>query len=83
MQFSGGLLEGGDDRDLIRYGAQRGFRGVPESGAWMDRFLSGALDYQIPLWSGGLGTWTVAPFCDAGITSQPLLERGQLGGINH
>ena len=74
VQGSGGYQGKGDERDLMRVGAERGFRGIPDSGAWVDRYLTLALDYQIPLWSSRIGTWTVAPFCDVGYLHQPTLE---------
>jgi len=71
VQVSGAYQDGGDERDLMRIGAKRGFRGIPDSGAWVDKYMTAAFDYQIPLWSSRIGTWTVAPFCDVGYLDQP------------
>jgi len=78
LQLTGMALEKGDQRDLIRVGSQRGFRGVPDSGAWVDRCAAAAFDYQIPLWFAGFGTWTVAPFVDTGYLNQRGHESDQV-----
>ena len=77
VQGSGGYQGGGDERDLMRVGANSGFRGIPNNGAWVDRYLTLALDYQIPLWRGRIGTWTVAPFCDVGYLRQPTIDESE------
>jgi outer membrane protein assembly factor BamA len=71
VQISGAYQDGGDERDLMRVGAKRGFRGIPDSGAWVDKYMTAAFDYQIPLWRSRIGTWTVAPFFDVGYLDQP------------
>ena len=73
-QLNVGYLNNGDERDLIRVGGNRGFRGIQDEGVWVDRYATLALDYQIPIWFGNLGTWTVAPFCDIGQLRQPQGE---------
>jgi len=70
-QVRAGFLDNGDDRDLFRLGGSIGFRGIQEQGVWVDRFAALSIDYQIPVWSGDLGTWTVAPFSDFGYLNYP------------
>ena len=71
LQVMAGYLDGGDERSFFRVGGDKGFRGVPDRGAWVDQFLTASLDYQIPLWFSDAGTWTVAPFLDVGRLHQP------------
>jgi outer membrane protein assembly factor BamA len=71
LQVMAGYLHGGDERSYFRVGGNKGFRGVPDRGAWADQFLVTSLDYQIPLWFSKAGTWTVAPFVDMGYLHQP------------
>ncbi|MBN1850079.1 MAG: BamA/TamA family outer membrane protein [Deltaproteobacteria bacterium] len=63
-----------DRRETLRVGGRSGFRGIQGQGAWTKQHIAGSLDYQIPLHRSSKGTWTVAPFVDAGrlilITSQ-------------
>ena len=73
LQVIAGYLGGRDERSSFRVGGEKGFRGIPDGGAWVDELLTASLDYQVPLWFGGAGTWTVAPFLDVGYLHQPDL----------
>ena len=60
------FIEEGDERDDFRVGGNGGFRGIHNKGVWTKGYLTGSLEYQIPLKFTTFGTWTVAPFCDIG-----------------
>jgi len=45
----GSYIEDGDERDDLRIGGTSGFRGIFSSGVWVKGYLTGSLDYQIPL----------------------------------
>ncbi|MFH1903935.1 MAG: BamA/TamA family outer membrane protein [bacterium] len=71
----GSYIEDGDERDDLRIGGTSGFRGIFSSGVWVKGYLTGSLDYQIPLKFSKYGTWTIAPFCDIGYLRKRFPEK--------
>ncbi len=65
-EVQGGRLTGGSDTDIFRLGLTKGFRGIPALGAWPESYIAASFDYQVPIRSLSIGTWTIAPFADAG-----------------
>jgi len=55
-----------DRKTALKVGGSPGMRGINDSGVWAKAYGSLAIDYNIPLSTHDSGTWTVAPFFDAG-----------------
>ncbi len=64
--LNGRYLGRQDEKDGVRVGTGKGFRGIPSAGAWVEEFSTVSLDYQVPLKSGPTGTVTIGPFVDFG-----------------
>jgi outer membrane protein assembly factor BamA len=52
--------------DLYTIGGPKPFRGVDPAAIWATNIQAASLDYQIPIYTSGSGTWTTAPFMDYG-----------------
>lgn len=74
LTLSGAHLDGGDVRDYFRLGTTPGFRGIQEQGAWANNYLAISADYQVPIKTFESGTWTFAPFVDAGSLKTDVRE---------
>jgi len=70
IELNGAYLQGGDMRDAIYGGGENGLRGIPSDGVWVRKYLSVAIDYQIPILRRPGGTFTTAPFIDAGVLQE-------------
>ncbi len=55
-----------DSGRALHLGQDRGYRGIQSKSLWATESVALALDYQIPIAIRSYGTWTVAPFMDAG-----------------
>ena len=71
----GSYIENGDERDDLHIGGTSGFRGILSNGVWVKEYLTGSLDYQIPLIFSKYGTWAIAPFCDIGYLKKRFPEK--------
>jgi outer membrane protein assembly factor BamA len=78
IRVQAGRLNHGDRREALRLGGRAGFRGIQGQGAWTDQYVAGSMDYQIPLHRSSKGTWTVAPFVDAGTLALMTTQDNQV-----
>ncbi len=70
LQVNAGSVTAKDERDLIRKGGGRGFRGSPTNGLWLKRYAAFSADYQIPILQAEYGTYTVAPFAEYAVVDR-------------
>ena len=64
LQALGILDEADDQGKFIVLGKSRGFRGVPENGAWVKNASSVSVSQLIPIWKAKAGTLVTGPFVD-------------------
>ena len=65
-EVKAGTLKNGDVSDGFRRGNAKGFRGTGALSLWLRHYGNLALDFQIPIRETPYGTWTWAPFLEAG-----------------
>jgi hypothetical protein len=55
------------ERDTLRLGNKKGFRGISGNGLWARNAAAASIDYHIPFLKRKHGVWTIAPFVDYGM----------------